>query len=144
MAYPIDLALIKDDNDNFDIDWDDNGDFVMTETYETAILMSVLGERRAKDYEITTPKLRRGWIGNLLYTDGSEDGSGAWLYKQRRLNLSTINGARDEVEKGLLWFMDESIVDQVTVTSSISDGKINVTVTLKSSNEAMINTTITL
>lgn len=144
MSYPIDLELVITDDDFFDIDWTEDGDFVMSETYETTVFMSVFSERRAKDYEIALPQYRRGWIGNLLYTDGFEDGCGAWLYEQRRLIQSTINGVRDEVEKGLLWFIEDDYADQINVSAAPDDGKIRVSVVINSENQELVNTQITV
>lgn len=144
MADPIDLQLVIREDDFFDIDWTDDGDFVMSDTYETPIFMSVFCERRARPHEVPTPEYRRGWIGNLLYEDGDEDGSGVWLYNQSRLNLSTLNGVRDEVEKGLLWFVEEDIADSVAVTTQPVGGKIEVDIGMTSENSELVNTKITV
>lgn len=140
----IDIKLVKTDDDFYDIDWDDDGDFLMTETFETTLFMSVFCERRAKNYEVVLPQYRRGWIGNLLYDDGTEDGSGVWLYEQRRLNQTTVNGVRDEVEKGILWFIEAGYSDQVDVTAEPVDGKTEVSVVLKSNKSEVLNTKITV
>lgn len=144
MAEPIDLKLVKTDDDFFDIDWTEDGDLVMDDTYETTLLMSVFCERRAKDYEIALPQYRRGWIGNLLYEDGSEDGSGVWLYEQSRKNQKTINGVRDEVEKGLLWFIEDDYADQIDVSSSPLGRDILVSIVITSDNQELVNTKITV
>lgn len=144
MAYPIDIKLIKNDADFFDIDWDDDGDVSTTETYETTIFMSIFCERRAKSYEVVVPQYRRGWIGNLIYTDGSEDGCGLWLYEQRRLVQSTINGVRDEAEKGLLWFIESGYADQIDVSAEPYNKKILLDIVIYSGNEQVYKTSITV
>lgn len=125
MNEPVDIFLQADRHGQYDIAWSPSGDFVMTDTLETATLMSLTCERRAKSYEIVLPQYRRGWIGNLLFENvDHEDGCGNWLYEQKRLNSKTINGRRDESEKGLLWMIEDGIAKQIIVMVSVKDSKI--------------------
>lgn len=120
MTDPVDILIAPNDNGIYDISWTSEGDFMMTHSLETATLMSLTCERRAKEYEITMPEYRRGWIGNLLFEDvDHEDGCGNWLYEQKRLNSKTINGIRDESEKGMLWMIQDGVAKQVNVTSGL-------------------------
>lgn len=124
----VDLKLKANEKGIFDIQWNDEGDFLMTDSIETAVIMSVLCERRAKEYEVAVPTYRRGWIGNLLYSDkGEENGSGVWLYEQNRLNSVTINGVRDEVDKSLVWLVNDR-VNEINVKSTPINGKILVSI----------------
>lgn len=140
----IDVKLIQTKHDTFDIDWNDDGDFVMTEHYDTAVKMSLLAERRAKSYEIALPQYRRGWIGNLLYPEGEENGSGVWLYEQRRLTTTTLNGFRDESEKGLLWMVSDNIVNRADVTVSPSNGRAMFNIKLTTNDQTVLETSFTL
>lgn len=144
MGTPIDIQLVKSDDDFFDIDWTEDGDFSMTDTFETALFMSVFSERRAKEYEVVLPQYRRGWIGNLIYADGFEDGCGVWIFEQRRRTQSTINGVRDEIEKGLIWLIDDDYANQINVDAEPSDQKILVSVVVKSNETEILNTKITV
>lgn len=144
MGNPVDLRLKQKQDGGFDIDWTADGDFEMTDGYDTAVIMSLLCERRAKSYEIALPQYRRGWVGNLLYQNQDEDGSGIWLYKQKRLTGAMVNGVRDEAEKGLLWFIDDSIATQVNVKTAPVNGKVSINCVLITDKQEISNTTIIL
>lgn len=145
MGLPVDCKLRKTERDTFDIDWDEDGDFVMTDGYETAVLCSLLGERRARSYEIALPQYRRGWIGNILHeTIDDEDGCGNWLYTQSRLNSTTINGVRDESEKGLIWMIDDNIATRINVNTAPLNGKIAINASLIVDDEEIFKTQLVL
>lgn len=125
MSILVDCKLYQNNTGQYDIRWNDDGDFSMTSTLDTAALLSLTNERRAKDYEINDPKYRRGWIGNLLYKNTDhEDGCGNWLYEQKRLNSKTVNGVRDESEKGLLWMVSDDLAKTIEVKAVIKDSRI--------------------
>lgn len=132
----VDIKLSKQ-GEKFDINWTEDGDFEMTDNYETAVAMSIFGERRAKSYEVALPQYRRGWIGNLLYENpDDENGSGVWLFEQQRLTSRTLNGIRDEIEKSLLWMVGE-IVEQVEVRATPQNGKAQISIKLFNSGSAV-------
>ena len=131
MSTPVDIKLTEYDG-QYDISWTKDGDFEMTDTLETAVLMSINGERRAKSYEVAEASYRRGWIGNLVYDNPDiEDGCGVWLYQQRRLNTQTLNGVRDETEKGLLWMVSDGIAKTVETFTRPQDGKVLISIKIK-------------
>lgn len=126
MHDPIDIELFAYDDYFFDFHWDDDGDFVMTNTLSTAVLLSTLGERRAESYEVAEANRRRGWIGNTLNENNEQDGSGLWLFEDRRLNTQTTNGIRDENEKGLLWLVTVGLAQSIDVNVYPKQGKIQI------------------
>ena len=145
MTIPVDCKLYKNDSNQYDIQWDDAGDFAMTPTLETATLLSLTNERRAKDYEINAAKNRRGWIGNLLYKDTDhEDGCGNWLYEQKRLNSKTLNGVRDESEKGLLWMISDDLAKLITVDARIVGKDIVINTNIQLIDDAYLVQSFTL
>lgn len=145
MDIPVDIKLRTDDFGQYDIDWSQNGDFTMTNTLQTATLMSANCERRAKSYEVASAELRRGWIGNLVNESiDIEDGCGNWLYQQRRLNSETINGVRDETEKGLLWMVADGLAKSLAVVTNVIDGKIVLSIVIKVTDTEYLEETITL
>jgi len=48
----------------YDINIDAQGDIETADFFDTSILYSLFGERRANKDEIVDASLRRGWIGN--------------------------------------------------------------------------------
>ena len=99
-------------DENFDIGYGEDGDFLTTRGFDTALKMSILCEQRADAEEVSVPRLRRGWIGNL--DQSSPNGSKVWLYDQTRRVQSTLNGIRDAAQNGLEWIR-ENHADTVEV-----------------------------
>ena len=144
MSLPVDIKLTRYD-DEYDISWSESGDFAMTNTLETAVLMSVFGERRAKSYEVAEPQNRRGWIGNLVYdTPETEDGCGNWLFQTRRLNTQTLNGVRDETEKGLLWMIADDIAKTITVQTKPDNGRVTLSIVIRVNDLDYLEEVLTL
>lgn len=115
MAGDTDVVLsINATTQLFDISFDTDGDILTDDFFDTSILYSVFGERRADPSEVVEPQLRRGWIGN----EGKdfENGSKLWLFEQARLTRSNLNRIDDEVRKALQWLVDDGFstsVDEV-------------------------------
>lgn len=95
----------------FDISFDADGDILTDDFFDTSILYSIFGERRADPSEVVEPQLRRGWIGN----EGKdfENGSKLWLFEQARLTQSNLNRIEDEIRKGLQWLVDDGFATSV-------------------------------
>ena len=98
----------------YDISIDTNGDILTDDFFDTSLLYSFFGERRADPSEVVEPQLRRGWIGN----EGKdfENGSKLWLFEQARVTRSNLNRIEDEVRKSLQWLVDDAFavsIDQV-------------------------------
>jgi len=118
MAQLIDIRLKQGADGIFDIDLDDDGQLVLDFGFETTIALSIFGERRASDGEVSDPQFRRGWIGNLLAdVPGFEQGSKSWLFKQARLNSATTSGIRNTHQDSLQWMIDDGLANTVTVTN---------------------------
>lgn len=109
----IDAVLVRQDNGTYDIEIVD-GDINTKDSFDTAIIVSVLSDRRANESEALLSERRRGWIGNE-YTPGFEIGSKLWLFEQSRLTRQTINQAADVVRDSLLWMVEEGLA--VTITN---------------------------
>ncbi len=102
---------------DFDISFDSDGDILTDDFFDTSLLMSLLGERRADPSEMVEPQLRRGWIGN----EGKEfeNGSKLWIFEQARVTRTNLNRIEDEVRKALQWLVEDGLavsVDEVTTT----------------------------
>ena len=129
-----DVVLTVDSSSGFyDISIDEIGDIKTADFFDTAILYSLFGERRAAPDEIVDANNRRGWIGN---SDNFENGSKLWLFSQSRLTRSVINRIEDEAKKSLQWLVEDgyavSIQDPV---SEIIQERLILTVTILRSRD---------
>ena len=120
-----DLLLTLDDENIYDIEFDNDGDFLLTSGLETAILMSLLCEKRADASEITDPKWRRGdWSNELNDVEDYEIGSKIWLLGSGRNTQETLNNGIEAIQDGLQWLIDDNIIKAVTVTGTVGIRKI--------------------
>lgn len=111
-----DLLLKPDDFGIYDIDFDDAGDFLLTEGFESAILMSILGEKRADAAEIPSPRYRRGdWSNELNDVVDYEIGSKLWLLDMSRNNQETQNKGSEFIVDGLQWMIDDNLIKDIDV-----------------------------
>jgi len=114
----------------YDITIDADGDILTDDFFDTSLLYSLLGERRADPSEVTEPQLRRGWIGS----EGKdfENGSKLWLFEQARVTRSNLNRIEDEARKALQWLVDDGLVVSVDeVTATVKSGKITLEIVIR-------------
>lgn len=117
---------------NFDISFDSDGDILTDDFFDTSLLYSILGERRADPSEVVEPQLRRGWIGNE--DKDFENGSKIWLFEQSRVTRSNLNRIEDEARKALQWLVDDGLVVSVDeVTTAVKNGKITLEIVIRRS-----------
>jgi len=105
----------------YDINIDAQGDIETADFFDTSILYSLFGERRANKDEIVDARLRRGWIGS----EGKdfENGSKIWLFEHARVTVTNLQRIADEARKSLQWLVEDGFavsiaVESVTVDSS--------------------------
>ncbi len=96
----------------YDISIDENGDIETADFFDTSLLYSFFGERRADENEIQDARLRRGWIGS----EGREfeNGSKIWLFLNSRLTGTNLARLEDEAKKGIQWLVNDDLVVSVT------------------------------
>jgi phage gp46-like protein len=112
----LDLKLTADANDVYDIGFTSSGDLEMTDGLETAILMSILCEKRTDASEIINPKYRRGdWSNELNDVEGYEVGSKLWLLDQARVNQESFNVGLDALQEGFEWMLEDDLVKSVEI-----------------------------
>jgi phage gp46-like protein len=132
-----DAVLQKDETTGFyDFTIDENGDINTEEFFDTAIMYSLFGERRALENEIVDPIRRRGWIGNL---ETYENGSKLWLLQQARITIDTINKIRYEAQSALKWLVSDGYavsIDEPVVT--INNNKLILEITIRRSKDKVI------
>lgn len=83
-----DAVLNKPEGGVWDFDIAEDGDVLVSDFFDTAILVQLKEEKRASSSEVERPENRRGWIGN---DPAFERGSKIWLYEQSRLTRTVIN-----------------------------------------------------
>ena len=117
-----DIALVDTGSGYFDIDFDDQGDFLKTKGLDTSLLMTVFEKRRAAESEIVQPEQRNGWLGNdILSIPNFEIGSKNWLLYQSRADQETLNFAKSWNLEASQWYVEDDIVDSVEVNSYYND-----------------------
>lgn len=108
----------------YDINIDAQGDIETADFFDTSLLYSLFGERRANKDEVVDARLRRGWIGN----EGKdfENGSKLWLFQQARITATNLSRIADEAKKALRWLVDDgfAVSIEAEVTIDISRNKL--------------------
>jgi phage gp46-like protein len=123
-----DFALAQDAEGIWDLVIDeDAGDIATVDGFETALVVSLLTDRRAHSDEVADPLLRRGWDGDLYpEAPGDNTGSGWWLYEQARLSSAVEDDTRVgmyyETVQALEWLIEEALALAVDATF-VSDPK---------------------
>jgi len=112
-----DLKLIQDPVTKlYDIAVDtETNDFTGVDTLETSLIISAFGQRRADDSEVIQPERQSGWWGNLLNTDGHQDGSKLWLLEQAKATQTSFAQAQDWLRQGLQWLIDDGIAIDIEI-----------------------------
>lgn len=126
-----DAVLDVDDHGVYDIQFGTNGDILQEDFFDTSLLYSLFGERRAQPNEVVEPRNRRGWIGN---SSDFENGSKIWLYQQARLTRENLNGIANEAQVALEWLVQDGFavsIDQVV--AQISGGRVILDITIRRS-----------
>lgn len=116
--------------DDYDIQFNSDGDIQTEDFLDTAIFISLFCERRANASEVPESHRRRGWIGNET-TPGFEIGSKLWLYEQARVTRSILLGIQSTVLNGLAWMIEDGISINHEAAATLSAGQIALTVTME-------------
>lgn len=129
MAENVDFKLVKGTDGIYDLEVDSDGDLKKEASFDTAILMSLLTEKRADSSEQIVPELRRGWWGNESNdVIDYEIGSKLWLLHQSKNIDETANKAVDYAIDCLQWLLDDNYLKDVIVTAvrSLSNITLNI------------------
>lgn len=113
MTERVDVKINTRVDGSYGMAYNAQGDFETTPGFDTALLMSLLCERRASSDEVVDSRLRRGWVGNE--DQDNPIGSKVWLADQARRTSDTLNDLKTYAEGGLEWFLSEGLVDDFTV-----------------------------
>lgn len=119
----IDIKLQLDESlNNYDINFDSDGDFEQVSSFDTSVLLSLGTDQRADESEIPEASKRRGWVGDQLYTS-FKVGSKLWLLEQSRLNTNTRNLAKTYSESALQWLKDDEYLNTINVSTIVSNNQ---------------------
>lgn len=136
----IDAKLFRDPGTKlYDIAFGANGDLVIEEGFNTRILMSQIGERRADESEVSQPSLRRGWIGNLHFEPGVENGSKIWLLSQERNTPEVLQKTINFSREGYTSFKTNGLADDVLVTGTQAERGFNLNAKFIVDNNVVAN-----
>ena len=113
-------AVLDTDKGYYDFSLNAEGQIVVDNFFDTALLYSVLGERRADGSEIPETSNRRGWIGseNADY----ENGSKLWTKNQSRVSRGLLNDLQDIALDALEWLVDDKLAIKIENPVAIADG----------------------
>jgi phage gp46-like protein len=95
-----------------------NNDLVAEEGLETAVIISLFSDRRARDDDIL-PDIRsddkRGWWGDLVAPDveGDEIGSRLWLLDRAKTTQQNVNKCKAFVKESLQWMIDDGVAVKI-------------------------------
>lgn len=103
-----DIQLIKNSNDRYDISIA-NGDVVMDQSFDTAIVISLFSNARADENEVPKPSNRQG----VWYSP--DVGSKLWIALTSRKTNDTLNKARDYTKSCLQWLIDDGYLKNIEV-----------------------------
>lgn len=116
-------VLVKQTNGGYyDLSIDSSGDLANGDFFDSSILYSLFGERRASASEVPIAERRRGWIGNI--GKGFENGSKIWLYYQSRITRDVMNGIKTESLKSLDWLVPEYL-QRIDADVVLQNGVVN-------------------
>lgn len=124
--------VVRQSNNIWDLVLDEKGDLANDDFFDSSLIYSILGERRASASEVPESNLRRGWIGNE--DQDFENGSKVWLFEQARITRRVLNGIQSAAFNGLNWLIDDGILINVEVAAVLKDGIVSLEITLFRSN----------
>lgn len=111
----------------------ENGDFAKTDSLDTAVYMSLFGEKRASKSQVKSATLRRGHFSNEFSSvEGYEVGCLFWLYtEQAPLTDRTLTAIQNTVDNGLKWLIEDKIVTKINVqVNKIGTSRVQIEVDL--------------
>jgi len=113
------VLTIDPDTGLYDINIDADGDIETADFFDTSLLYSLFGERRANNNEVLDARFRRGWIGN----EGKdfENGSKLWLFEQARVTATNLARISDEARAATQNFVDDGFAVFITVVGVTVD-----------------------
>lgn len=131
----IDIKLTQTNNNYYDFNFGDDGDFQTVDNFDTSILLSLYTDKRASSFEVPDSEKRKGYLADELYTDFTH-GSKLWLLDQSRLNTNTRNLATTYTQDSLSWLVSDGYLNSIEVNTTTSNNtNINIIITAYAEND---------
>jgi phage gp46-like protein len=133
-AIDVKLELV---NGFYDIDFQDDGEFVLEDSFATCINIALLTDERADSKEVLLPQLRRGWWGKLINNKDNPDlpyGSKLWLLTGRN-TIKKKNDGVDYANKCLQGMVALGELKNVNAVGTLGTNGITIDVTLVRFND---------
>lgn len=98
-----------------------NGDFEITESFDTSLIVSLFTDQRADVSEVTLPQARRGWWGNETSDiPHFQIGSKLWLLYQSRIIANTLVKSENYAFLALQWLTLYAFSKKVEVNGAFT------------------------
>lgn len=112
----------------------ERNDFETDDTFETAVLLSLFTNARAKPGDVLPAELgskRGGWWANPLSSvDADNFGSRLWLLSRSKRDAELLTRSQQYAAEALQWMIDDGAVEKVVVATSFTvDGWLLIDVT---------------
>ncbi len=113
-----DILMTADEFNVYDFSLNSEGDITNGDFFDSSMLYSIYGERRALASEVPASHRRRGWIGNE-HSD-YENGSKIWLFEQEKLTRTNLNSLQSEGINALQWMITDGFaIGNLTATAVV-------------------------
>jgi phage gp46-like protein len=117
MSERLERKLVHLGNQIYDYAISETGDFVIDESFDSDIIVSLFCDRRADQSEISQPEFRGGWFGDVVTTlQNYQIGSKLWLTYQSRFNQDTETKMQTYVQSCLSWITELGYAQRVQVS----------------------------
>ncbi len=94
------------------------GDLVREKGLSTAVLISLLTDRRAStDDVIDDPTDKKGWWGDLVPDVGDRIGSKLWQHERSKTTNADQIKIRKAMEESLQWMIDDGVAKKIIITT---------------------------
>lgn len=134
----VDLLLVENSDQYYEIAFTSNGDFLTTEGIDTSLLVSFFTDKRANSNEVSNPYYQRGWWGTL-YKDSNEPelGSKIWLLDQSVNTQETLNKGIAYITDAYNWLVQDNYADKIEVSGTSNFQDIYLTVKIIKDNNVI-------
>jgi phage gp46-like protein len=121
---------IQEIDGKYDIDFGDDGDMVQDDGLESAILMSLLLDKRATEDQVPQPSKRGGYWGVDIT---GMDFSHLWLVNGRKTTEKLALGI-EYCNTALQWLIDENMAKEINTTAEFTTEGIKLSVDITKPN----------
>lgn len=101
--------------ESFDLSLGSEG-LATDDTLASAVLVALLCDRLAADYEVPRGADRRGWWADSLTDNPFKTGSRLWLLEREKQLPGAVLRCKQYCEEALQYFIDDGLARAITVT----------------------------